>query len=86
MKCYRDEDFDGAIYHFSEALRLGLHDPVQVLGNRAAAFEKIGDFDAAVADAREALQLDASYLKGYFRLATSLLEMHKFVQAEDAPT
>ena len=84
MKCYRAADYDGAIYHFSEALRFGPPDRAQVLGNRAAAFEKIRDFEAAADDAREALNCNADYLKGYFRLATSLIELKRFGEAEAA--
>ena len=58
VSCYRANDYDGAIYHFSEALRFNPPDPAQVLGNRAAAFEKIGDFEAAAADFESALQID----------------------------
>ena len=81
VSCYRANDYDGAIYHFSEALRFNPPDPAQVLGNRAAAFEKIGDFEAAAADAKEAIQHTPDYLKGYFRLATSLIELKRYNEA-----
>ena len=84
VKCYRAGDYDGAIFHFSEALRHGPDDAAQVLGNRAAAFEKIGDYEAAIADARKAVMTSPEYLKGYFRLATALIETGRHAEAVTA--
>ena len=60
VKCFRAQEFDGAIFHFSEALKGPWEsaDRAQVLGNRAAAFEKIGDHEAALADATASVAED----------------------------
>ena len=81
VKCFRASDFDGAIFHFSESLKLGPADTAQVLGNRAAAFEKIGDFEAALDDSVKAVEANPDYLKGYFRQATALLAMNRYSEA-----
>ena len=81
VKCFRASDFDGAIFHFTEAIKLGPADPAQVLGNRAAAFEKIGDYEAALVDACAALEANPDYLKGYFRKATALVALGRYVEA-----
>ena len=84
VKCFRASDFDGAIFHFTEAIKYGPSDPAQVLGNRAAAFEKIGDFEAAMADSCAALEASPDYLKGYFRKATSLMALGRYAEASAA--
>ena len=84
VKCFRASDFDGAIFHFTEAIKHGPSDPAQVLGNRAAAFEKIGDFEAAMADSCAALEASPDYLKGYFRKATSLMALGRYAEASAA--
>lgn len=83
--CYRAENFEGAINHFSQSLQFAPNDPL-VLGNRAAAFEKIGDYARALQDATDALKADASYLKGYFRRGTALLALERYAEAEASAT
>ena len=60
--------------HYTASLNLNPSDAL-VLGNRAAAYEMLGQYQAAVDDATRALQLDSTYLKGYFRLATAHLAL-----------
>ena len=43
--------------------------PPQVVCNRAAAAAKLGRHEDALADAEQAIQLDASYAKAYVRRA-----------------
>ena len=45
---------------------------VLCLGNRSACYLAMKQYDKAVHDAKQAIQLDHNYIKGYFRLATSL--------------
>ena len=86
VTAFREQDFDGAIYHFSEALNLGPSNETKatLLGNRAAAFEKIGDFQSALEDSVNALKAQPTYLKAYFRQATSLIELGRHREAIEA--
>ena len=84
-RCFRAGEFAEAVRHFTEALRQAPGDTI-ALGNRAAAFDKLGEHTRAVADANAALKSDETYLKGYFRKATALLALGRFVEAEAAAT
>lgn len=58
-------------------------DPSHVisLGNRSACYLALGRNDEADADARRAISLDKSYVKGYFRLASALKNRNLFFEA-----
>ena len=79
VKCFRAGDIDGAVFHFSEAIKLG--PSAELYGNRAAAFEKMSDYEAALADSIAAINANPDYLKGYFRQATSLMALRRFPEA-----
>lgn len=51
------------------------------LGNRSACYLALSRYDEADADARRALILDKTYLKGYFRLASSLKARKLYIEA-----
>ena len=58
-----------AVSDFSEAIRLGLqHDAKAYLG-RGLAYSRQGDFDRAIADYTQAIQLDLSNADAYFKRA-----------------
>ncbi|KAF3040573.1 hypothetical protein E8E11_002799 [Didymella keratinophila] len=68
---YKLKQFDKALKTFNDAIdvspTLGLHD------HRAACYDKLGDFDAAVRDGRAMIKLDKKDVRGYLR-TTSVLE------------
>jgi len=82
-RAFRGAEYTAAVRYFTESLRLNPNDPL-VLGNRAAAFDKLGQHERAVTDAHAALQLDPTYLKGYFRLATAMLALRRPREAYEA--
>jgi F-box/TPR repeat protein Pof3 len=68
---YKLKQFDKALETFNDAIdaspTLGLHD------HRAACYDKLGDYDAAVKDGRAMIKLDKKDVRGYLR-TTSVLE------------
>ena len=61
-----------AIVSYTAALAIATTDRAALLSNRSAAHLEAGDAAAAEADARACLAADASFLKGFTRLAAAL--------------
>ena len=62
----RSGDYHGAIAEYARAIDLTAKAPY--LGNRAAAYMGVGEFDLAVGDCERALAIDPAYTKAYARL------------------
>ncbi|XP_071962945.1 serine/threonine-protein phosphatase 5-like [Antedon mediterranea] len=74
---FKAQKFDSAIDHYSQAIEL--HPCCAAYyGNRSIAYLKTECFGAAVCDADKALELDRSYIKGYYRRATANMALGKF--------
>lgn len=73
--CYKHGDYKKAIEFFDRAIG---HEPsMQTLDNRAACFEKLGDLQAALKDAKQAIQLHREDATGYLRAGKILVKMEK---------
>ena len=72
---YKLKQYDKAIETLSQGIEasptVGLYD------HRAAAYDKLGDFNNAVKDGREMIKLDKKEIKGYLRTASVLEKMEK---------
>ncbi|KAJ4336120.1 hypothetical protein N0V95_008699 [Ascochyta clinopodiicola] len=72
---YKLKQFDKALETFNHAIdaspTLGLHD------HRAACYDKLGDYNAAVRDGRAMIKLDKQDVRGYLRTASVLEKMEK---------
>lgn len=72
---YKLKQFERAIEVLTQGIdalpTVGLYD------HRAAAYDKAGDFNAAVKDGREMIRLDKKEVKGYLRTASVLEKMEK---------
>ena len=82
-KAFRGGEYADAVRSFTESLRLNPHDAL-VLGNRAAAFDKLGEHERAITDSMASLRIDPTYLKGYFRLATAYIAVNRPREALEA--
>jgi len=51
---------------------------------RAAAYSQISDHEAAIADARKALEIDPSFSKAYSRLGHALFSNKEYAEAVEA--
>lgn len=70
---YKLRQFDKALETFNNAIdaypTLGLHD------HRAACYDKLGNYKAAVEDGRTMIKLDKQEVRGYLRTASVLEKM-----------
>src|ERR1051325_10311846 len=65
--CFLVGDLYGAIYHFKEVIKL---DPTRAGAyiNLGAAYNRLGNYDEAVATLRRAIQIDPARGEGYYNL------------------
>lgn len=73
--CYKRKDYAKALEHFDRAIGRG--PTVQLLDNRAACHEKVGNLPAALKDAKKAIQLQREDATGYLRAGKVLIKMEK---------
>uniref|UniRef100_A0A8C0U859 Uncharacterized protein n=1 Tax=Cyanistes caeruleus TaxID=156563 RepID=A0A8C0U859_CYACU len=74
------KDYESAVKLYSSAIELNPGSAVYY-GNRSLAYLRTECYGYALADATRALQLDAKYLKGYYRRAASNMALGKFKAA-----
>ena len=72
-----------ALVLYTRAIELTPDDPA-LRGNSSMVQLQLGDFEAALADAQEAVRLDASWAKGYYRKAQALEKLGRYDEASFA--
>lgn len=72
---YERKDYKYALAMFNKAVERS--QSVDLLCNRAACHEKLGDLPSALKDAKKAMQLGKSNPAGYFRAGSILQAMEK---------
>lgn len=82
-QAFRVGGYKTAIDQYTKAISL---DPefVVLYSNRSAAFLANGEKSKALRDARNCVEMDASFVKGRSRLAAALLALKRFEQAKDS--
>ena len=72
-------DYENAVAIYSQGMLLKPSRPIlaQLYGNRAAALLRLKQYEAAEADARQAIMLAPDSPKGFFRLAEALTKQKK---------
>lgn len=78
---YKAQNYHLALKYYSDAVSLCPQNP-SYLGNRSATFMMLGNYRAALADAKLSIQIDPKFEKGYLRVAKCCLVLGDFVQAE----
>ncbi|NWR97394.1 PPP5 phosphatase, partial [Motacilla alba] len=74
------KDYENAVKLYSSAIELNPSNAIYY-GNRSLAYLRTECYGYALADATRALQLDAKYVKGYYRRAASNMALGKFKAA-----
>jgi suppressor of G2 allele of SKP1 len=77
-----DEDYDAALGLYTQCVEASPTPEAYV--NRSHTNMKLGNFEAAVQDADQALALDSKFIKGYLRKGIALFELEDFAPANEA--
>lgn len=74
-KAFAAQDFDEAIKEYSSAISLDPKNHV-FFSNRSASYASKKQYTEAIADAKQCIKLEPSFIKGYYRLASAQIEMN----------
>ena len=80
---FRSRDYPSAIVHYTNALSLDPSNHV-LLSNRSAAHLANGEKSKALSDARECIQTNDAFTKGYSRLAAAMMSLGRWGEAKKA--
>lgn len=80
---YKAQNYSHALRCYSDAIAL-CPDAPAYYGNRAACHMMLSDYKAALLDARQSVQLDATFEKGYVRIAKCCIALGDATAAEQA--
>lgn len=74
---YKQQKYDKAVEAFTEAIEAKVRPTVDQYDQRAACFEKLKIFNAALKDGREMIRVDKQNIKGYLRTGGILQKVNK---------
>lgn len=77
---FSEQDYNNAIELYTKAIEANPTVAVYY-GNRSFAYLKTECFGYALSDASKAIELDKSYIKGFYRRATAYMSLGKFKDA-----
>jgi stress-induced-phosphoprotein 1 len=80
-KLFTEKDFDGAVHYYTRALLVEPTNHV-ILTNRSAAYFNLGNFEDALVDALQSIDLRPSWLRGYDRAIAACEKLGRSDKAE----
>lgn len=81
-RCYfRQQKFDKAVDAFTEAIDAKLRPTVEQYDRRAACYERLKNYNAALKDSREMIRVNKQDIKGYLRMGGILQKVNKLEKA-----
>ena len=78
-EAFKAGNMEDAIVLFTEAISQDESNSV-LFNNRAMAFAGLERWEECVMDAREAVKLNATYSKAYYRLVKGLIQLDRYVK------
>ncbi|EFP11926.1 CRE-PPH-5 protein, partial [Caenorhabditis remanei] len=84
IKCEANQFFKDQVYDVAAdlySIAIELHPTAMLYGNRAQAYLKKELYGAALEDADNAISMDPSYVKGFYRRATANMALGRFRKA-----
>lgn len=80
MHTHAEQEYAKAIELYTEAIELNPYNAV-FYANRSLAYMRCETFGLALSDSMNAIQIDANYLKAYYRRAAAQMSLGKFKNA-----
>ncbi|XP_017768496.1 PREDICTED: serine/threonine-protein phosphatase 5 [Nicrophorus vespilloides] len=77
---FKKQDYQEAINYYTQAIEINPRNAIYY-GNRSYAYLRTEFYGYALADASMAIELDKTYIKGYYRRAASYMSLGKFKEA-----
>lgn len=74
-----------AVEEYTKAIALNPYNHIYY-NNRAVAQTKLGQFDAAIADAKASIKVNSNYSKSHYRLGLCYMELQQWAEAKTALT
>jgi F-box/TPR repeat protein Pof3 len=74
-RCYKLKQYGKAVEAFTQGINIA--PTLSLFDHRAAAYDRLEDYNAAVKDGREMIKVDKKDVKGYLRTASVLEKMEK---------
>ncbi|KAK8371904.1 hypothetical protein O3P69_013501 [Scylla paramamosain] len=74
---FKKQQYEKAIALYTQAIEIDGSNPI-LYGNRSFAHLRMESFGYALRDASKALELDRTYIKGYYRRASAYMSLGKF--------
>jgi len=84
-EAFKENRFEDAIKFYSEGIELDPSNHV-LYSNRSACYSNLKNWDLCIEDAKKCISLNASFVKGYFRLATAQIELGQLDEANETVT
>ncbi|XP_029944088.1 tetratricopeptide repeat protein 31-like isoform X2 [Salarias fasciatus] len=82
-KCASSGDFNMAVKFFTDAIKFNPTE-FKLFGNRSFCFEKLQEYEKALADAQLALGISPGWVKGLFRKGRALAGLKRYEEAAQA--
>ena len=79
---YKQHKYSEAIEQYSKGLEASKDDPI-LLSNRSVAYWKLGDYESALRDAQQCIQVKPDWVKGYLRKTVVLNCLKNYQEARD---
>ena len=81
-KAFANKNYEEAVKQYTMAIEITLEKPNHIyFANRANAELELMMFEECIADCNQAIQIEPTFIKSYFRKAKALINQQKLVQA-----
>ena len=79
---YKQQKYSEAVEQYSKGLEASKDDPI-LLSNRSVAYWKLGEYQDALKDAQQCIQVKPDWVKGYLRKTVALNCLKNYQEARD---
>ena len=81
-KAFANKNYEEAVRQYTQAIEITIEKPNHIyFANRANAELELLMFEECIADCNQAIKIEPTFIKSYFRKAKALINQQKMVQA-----